>query len=667
MAKLEASSVDQAAGKLLEKEEKEFYIPSKREKELVGEVFNLFRDVASDRNRNFDYFDGRNLIDFIEDSVQRFVTNIDEREDIEDWQARIHDPFTRNKIVAILAKVASMLPQTEFFGVGDEDIRKAQILRDLKEHSDYMDDNEELLFYALLECVVKGTVVAYEGYQERKKKVRDIKRYDSGSKIEIKEGEEITRKLFGEIVPLEDFYPSSVGIRKIKDMPYCFWRTIMPASQFKMKFAQYEKAKNVEPYTGFYGEDAERPFYLDYISEGVPEGSVELIRYYNKENDEFVLIANGVWLNPLEGEEVMPLPFAHKELPFWKAIYEPLGADFFYGKSMPDKLKSMQDVINVLHNMMLDQGFLTIFPPILVDGLNDEIEDDFLRPGRRIPVTNASNYKELAQSSPNSFHQFILEFTKRVMEETSVDAVNQGIAGVGERTTATEIERAAEAVTAILGLFAMFVKWGIRDKDRIRAKNILQFYTKPLIERVLGEGANKEFKQAFNVIKIEDTTLSSGKRGTKIIELYGSKEDMPTRPEIQTRAKIVERGTGKRTEILAITPEYIRNFEFDVKLVPNRRAQMSKALEKALLLEKARVYMEFMPEFIDKEELAMQIAEAYGDIPGKIVKKPEPQQTPMIPGMEGGQGGGGMGVAENMVNALGAGGGVGVRQMMQET
>src|SRR3990167_9406975 len=627
----------------------QFYQHTDKEREVVSSVFLLFKDTATERNKGFELFDGRTLKEFIQDSVRRFYTTIDEREDIEDWQARVFDPFTRNKVITILGKVASALPISEYLSRGSEDYLREQILNDLKKYADDIDDTEELMFFALLEALVKGTVVGYEGYEEKERKVRDVKDWNSGGEITLKEGTVKLRKVFGSIIPLEDFYPSSVGVRKIKDMPYCFWRTVLTLESFRMHFSQYEKAKYVVANSGNWsGEEAQRPDYADYISQEVNiSGKVEVIRYYNQDTDEFVIMANGIWLNPVKekGKEViMPIPFNHKTLPFWKAIYEPLG-DFFYGKSLCDKLKPMQDVLNVLHNMTLDQSFLSIFPPILVAG-TDDIEDDFLRPGRRIPVDDPNAYKELAISAPQGFHQYIMEYTKRVLEETSIDPVQQGMAGQGDRTTATEIRTATAGVISVLGLFANFMKFGIKDKDRLRGKNILQFYKAPLIESILGEGASKEYKEAFNIFKIEDTSLTTGKRGTKIIEMYQSKEKLPTKNRLKAEATIAEKETGRRTEKVAITPDYLRDFEFDVRLVVNPVSQESKSMQKALWMEKAKVYMELFPDFTDREELALQGAEIYGDRPEKMFKKemfnPPAPQFPQA---------GNLGISENMVNS----------------
>ena len=197
----------------------------------------------------------------------------------------------------------------------------------------------------------------------------------------------------------------------------------------------------------------------------------------------------------------------------------------------------------------------------------------------------------------------------------------------------------------------------------MRAPNLLQFYTTPLVVGVLGENGAKEFNDAFNTFKIEDTVLTSGKRGTKIIEMFPNREKMPNRGDLTMRAKMRQKETGKRVEIVAINPEYLRNFEFDIKLIPNPRIPQSKAVEKALLLEKARVYMEFMPELIDKEQLAAQIAEAFGDRPERVLKlgeQQQPQQEGQFPGA------GDLGAGANLINAVKGGAVAGLRSLSKE-
>ena len=611
------------------------YVPDEITSLVISNTFSKFRDAQTDRDRAFNYFDGQTLVEMINDSVNRYVTNINEREDLEDWQARINDPFTRNKVTAILGKIVRVLPIAEMTARGDEDPRKAAILSALYEYSEELDDYEELLTFILLEAIVKGTAIGYEGVDISNKKVRDVK--NANDDILVSETVIKTTRPLGAIVPLEDFYPAAVSYRNIKSMPFCFWRSVIPNSKFLSDFSMHENAKYVQPKQTFTGE-VERPFYADYISEDVQEGSVEVIRYYNKLDDEFVIIANGVWLNPIGNKVICPIPFSHKELPFWDIKFDFFGSDFFYGKSLPDKLKSMQDVLNVLTNMLLDQSFLTIFPPVLTSGM-DSIEDDYLRPGRRTPIDTqgqpiSNSIMKFDLGTPSGWHQYILEYTRKIMEQSSVDQVSSGQAGVGERTTAQEIRVAADAVAATIGLFGRLVNFGVKRKAKLRAANILQYWTDPqtpYIKKILGESGEEDVKKAFNIFKVDNTVLSSGKRGTKIIEIYSNKESLPAKDQLKARAQISGANSNKKVEITAFPAEYIRDFVADIKLVPNPKTEVSKELEKALQLEKVRVYMSFFPQQININELAAQTAEKMGDDPSKVLNQDVMNPQPVDP------------------------------------
>lgn len=603
--------------------------PTEKEKLLVNEIAEKFRYSSDERVKPYNYLDNRNIIEYIEDSVRRFTTNIDDREGIEDWQATVHEQMTRSKVLAVLGKVVSVLPIASFKARGDEDYRKATILTALYEYFEDIDDYEEFMVYYLLEAIVKGTAIGYEDITTKTRTKRFVK--GVGDKITIKKSAEKEIKLPAHIVPLEEFYPSSVGITSIKKMPYCFWRSEITWDEFRANWTQYDRYKLVQPFKDTYTEREAKPYYRDYISSFTKEGNVEILRYYNEDNDEFVIIANGIWLNPFgEGEqmETQPLPFNHKKLPFFDVKFDFFGSDFFYGKSLPDRLSSWQDVFNALTNMLLDQSFLSIWAPILMNGI-DDIEDDYLRPGRRITVDTQGlplnqSVMKLDPGTPSGWHQFILQYTKSRMEEASVDAVTSGTAGGGDRTTAREINVASEGVTAVLGIFARMAKMAIKRKAYLKGANILQISTDssyPVIQKVLGEQGVDDTNKAFNTFKINNAVLTSGKRGTKIIEFYKNRESLPNKKQLQAREIILEKESGKKAEIDAITPGYIRNFQSDIELVISPKAEGSQELEKALQLEKVRVYLSFFPDMVDREELLATTAEKLGDDPSKIINK----------------------------------------------
>jgi hypothetical protein len=628
----------------------DIFTPTDREKQVATDIFTLFRETADTRNRPYQFFDGLNLIEYIEDSVHRFTTNIYERENMEDWQSAANTQFTRNKVLAVLGKVMQVLPVAQFTGRGDEDMRKGTILNDLYQFTEDTDDYEEFMTHVLLESIIKGTSIAYEGVEFKERKIRDVKGMNDD--ISVTSKTEKCTKLFGSIVPLEEFYPGSVSIRRIKDMPFCFWREVIPYTKFLLDWSDFKKSEIVAPHRGYTNQE-QRPYFVDYISDGVKEGEVEIIRYYDKMNDEYVILANGIWLNPINtkdgDEEICPIPFTHKNLPFWEVKFDFLG-NWFYGKSLPDRLKALQDILNVLTNMLLDQSILTIFPPLLTNGF-DDIEDDYLVPGRRTPVDTqglpiANAFMKLDLGTPSGWHQHILDYTKTIMEEASLDKVSSGHAGVGERTTAQEIRMAADGVAAILQLFARMINYGVKRKALLRGSNILQYGSSKdstIIPRVLGEEGPDDFNKAFASYSVDGVTLSTGKRGTRLLEFYKDEENLPKKGDLKARTLLAKANAKKDIEIVAVTPDYIRNFEYDVKLVANPRSETSKELEKALQLEKVRVYMSFFPQQIDMNELAAQTAEKMGDDPQKVLREdvinpqPQPQEGgPMEqdPGMD---------------------------------
>ena len=603
--------------------------PTEAEKQLASDITDKFRYTSDARFRSYEYLDNRNIIDYIDDSVRRFTTNIDNREGIEDWQARVFDPITRSKVLAVLGKIVSVLPIASFKGRGDEDFRKGVILSALYEYAEDLDDYEEFMIYFLLEAIVKGTAIGYEDIFTKTRKKRNVK--GIGSDITVTEETEKTITLPAYIVPLEEFYPASIGINNIKKQPFCFWRSEVTWEEFHADWTMYERYKLVQPFKSVYSEDEVRPYYRDYISEFTKEGNVEILRYYDADNDQFVVIANGLWLNPLKtkgGFVAQPLPFNHKELPFFDMKFDFFGSDFFYGKSLPDRLSSWQDVLNALSNMMLDQSFLSIFSPILMAGF-DDIEDDFLRPGRRIPVDTGGlplnqAVMKLDVGKPTGWDQFILNYTRSAMEQASVDQVTQGVAGGGDRTTAKEISVAAEGVTAILGIVNRMVKTAIKRKAFLKGANILQVWTDPkypMVQNILTEDGVKDMNEAFNTFKINNVVLSGGKRGNKIIEFYRKEKDQPTKGQLQARAAILESESGEKVEIDAITPGYIRNFMADIQLITSPKSEGSLQLEQAIQLEKVKVYLSFFPEMVDKEELLATTAEKMGDDPSKIISK----------------------------------------------
>ncbi len=492
----------------------------------------------------------------------------------------------------------------------------------------------------VLELIVKGTAIGYEDVEYVKKKVRDTK--GRGDNLKVKETVIKTTKFYSEVVPIEEYYPASVHIMGVHKQPYSFWRKVMPYVEFKEKFGNYKKSELVQPHDSSLSLQESVPYYLDFISNDVTSGSVELIRYYDSMNDQYIMIANGIWLNPLgSSEEVQPLPWAHKEQPFYSAINEPFGI-FFYGKSLPNKLSSMQDVLNVLENMMMDQSFLSIFTPIITAGF-DGFEDDFIRPGRHSSIDTGgvalqNAIMPLQFPTPGGWHQYILEYTRRIMEESSLDRTSSGQAGTGtDRTTALEIQVAAAGVASILTMVARYLNAAIKRKAKLRIKNVLQFGFQPSSTIIPGVLADQDTKKPFATFSFANTQLSDGSRGTRILELYRNEESLPTPNEVTARAAITQAEQKRKVEITAISPDYIRNVDFDIKLGLDTRREYSSMAEQGMLLQQIQVLAQVGGQRVNLDEPLTKLAASMGLDPSKIIREqvPQPEQQGQPKGIPG--------------------------------
>lgn len=100
---------------------------------------------------------------------------------------------------------------------------------------------------------------------------------------------------------------------------------------------------------------------------------------------------------------------------------------------------------------------------------------------------------------------------------------------------------------------------------------------------------------------------------------------------------------GENFQSLAITSEYIDNFDYDVEVISESLYQVDSAEAQALFQEKAKTMMMVFPEIYqsNKEVLFNDFTSAYGEDESKYNLTPAPAPMPMgAEGMEAGVGAG---------------------------
>lgn len=610
------------------------YLPSDSEKDAINLVMDKFYWMLQVMSRTYPYFNDRNVIEYINDSVKRWNGYMPPRDDLTmDWQVQIFNNFTRNAVNSYLSKVAGQRPKMKFVATDEEgyqDVLRAHVIDKMYQYSKNRERGEEKFLRAALESTTKGTVVVYEGYRKTKRKIKEVVKFDQVTgKFIVKEKEIIDfDDCYQQIVPIEDFFIEDIWQPDIQLHNRVIWRSIYTVSQFEEEFSRYKNYSSVRP--GMYASAAlvNTTFFKEYSARTLKQDTIELLRFYDRLADRMIYMANGVIL--FDG----CIPFTHKKLPFAKGIFEMFSSDFFYGRSLPDKIARDQDVMNMYTAMMLDQGLLSIYKPVLTDD-PDDTEESVLVPGLIKKVNDINKYKVLEIPPPNAAHFSLLSLLNNNAQADSGQPFGgaQAQAQSGGAVTARQAMMQEELSRQMLSLNARYLEFMDRDAAELRAKNLLQFTLMPdKIEATTGKKTS-EYKQLFSrIIRVDDTELTDGSYGTTAIRVY-NKKNLPTANDLAVEEEMAA-SQGKNIEVIAISPDYIRNLDFDVQVVPESSYAASKSLEKALGTE---FYMTALQnQLINQEENTREWVQLYNKDPDRfMVKQQQPmpgQLQPAVPG-----------------------------------
>lgn len=621
------------------------YNPSEKEQERLNYVYRDVKEMLSVMNAKYKYFNDRTLKDLIDDSEYRVTGYVPSREEQgkENWQANVFKPVTRNKLKAILASIALDTPDVKIVAENDKqlrDQRRSYVIRQLMKGSYAKQNKEEQIYFEAWENAVKGTVITYEGYARQKVKQKNIKSYDIVTgEIETEDKETIIKDECVEmIIPLENLLIKDISIRDIQDQPAIAWVELMHPSKFKRDFSGYKNFKYVkEKGSSNIKGETKREFSSAWEDRITKESPIEVIRFYNKFSDEFIVVANGVVLL----DAPMLLGKKEKKYPFAKTIFEPFAIDFFYGNPIGNTTMGNQDVINSLYNMALDKTFRSMNPPLIIGAKNKDdfdLEDDIVNMDTKIYVEDINAVKEMPIKGVDQGMLNMMDIVSRELDLSTVDANQQGVTGRG--VTAREVVIANENAKKLKGVLYMFLTSLWIQKYKLRIENILTYYTQPKIKEMVA-GKETGRLEEYRKFMIENAELADGTKGTLGVQMVGGEKQLPEVDEIDKNEKLQENEGGENYEEIAITSDYLLDWEYDVKVISDSIHQKESSLTRANIEDKIGLMAKAFPQFfqLNEEKLFKDTVTAFDDDPDEYTTTPPavPEQ-PGVPG-EGQQAG----------------------------
>ena len=542
--------------------------------ELKDKLIKTIRDDKERRDAPFGFFRGVPLMEYTEASRAQFIGHRAKPDYKEDYQYNVFDPVTRDKVYAIISKTSGYY-EAQFFNLNK---RVSQVsktitmfLTALYKDSVHRLKDKEKNKLIMLAALTTPKAIIFEGWRMRKRKIKEILERDkkTGEILKVKPNELVySNDPYSELIPVEDFIPGSMKIRDIQEQPRLTWAPRMQEEQFKREFPIkiYPEADKVK----VSGELINEGISEFSVRDDLKENEVEVIRYFNKWEDEYHIIANNILLT----KPGNPIPFDHKEYPFVWGGFEELNEHFVYDLPLPIKLMDMQDVNNEVLNLTLDMLWRALNEVLLVSN-KDEINEDQLYAGGIIDVDNPTNIQKLQFGSGLAFSasENLLNRIKKSLESSSVDAILAGQIGDRSNVTAREVIVAREAALEIASLFLENMENMERDRAYLRVKNMLDRYQRPVdFQKRVGDKLLKQALPVFRSFSVKNMMLENGKKGVLNVNITNK----PRPPEELNSENLT---IQEMSQTIDISPEFIRDIDFEVEVVANSSVKRSKALE----------------------------------------------------------------------------------------
>lgn len=571
------------------KEEYREYIPTVGEEEAIKEVFETLDKGKTVIQKPYNYFNNRTLLEVIDDWTKRWNGYIPPMNPLLDQtQSQIFVNFTRNAIISYLAKVAMSPVKAKIIAVNKKsgllDKAFADVLKDLNQYSLNAENGEQKFMQAALECCVKGTVVVYEGYLKNDQKVRIPDEFDfrTGKAKFKEETRTIFDNCFQKVIPLEDFYITNPFQPDVQKQPKIIWKELTSYFEAGLEFSHYPNWKYVTPGKYVTANDA-TTFYRETLLTSLGKDQAEILKYYCRKENQHIIMVNGVIL--YDG----PIPFKDGRYPFAKTVNEPFGNDFFWGNGHPGKYMGEQDLINTFINLMADKTINSLVPTGLSSDLDDLVEDDVIQIGKIRKVQNVNNWEwwqapEVGSGEQNFFSQ-VLQLAR---ESANTDA-GYSATPKGGKQTARQILQKQQEIQQKLSFNMNFLEDLERDRTDLRISHILQFYSIPKIEKITGKNGREIQKMVFRDAQLNETKLSDGETGNKVIKLVGKEYlNADKRQKLADELSVIEAQAdlnGQNMEALAVIVDTFYDYNYEVQVVKYSSFEKNQALDQASRME----------------------------------------------------------------------------------
>jgi hypothetical protein len=576
--------------------------------EVIADVYDKYYRWRNIHFATFDEFGGKTLKQYVDEARDKFYGKIPISTSYELTGRKLY--FSQEYRVAVekvITFITNLALNPQFYGIEGFDVQLSSLLNGLYRFLYRATKDKIRNFLQFWQAVIDGTVIVYTDARYKTRKYKDITYFDPQTyEIKYKEKED---KIFDKeerIVNLDDFFFPKIYEPDIQKQEEVIERVYMKWTEFKRKFGQYPNAQYVYPGIRLSPESLIAKL-MDKTM--LMQDKVEILRYYNRAKDEFVVIANGIWINPVkEGRRLVrsPLPWNHKELPFAYTVYKPISNNFFYGASIVHQIKSPVEAIENLIEMSLERIWKAINPPIVTADPTVPESNFSLEGGKIYSFPMADTFREIQMNplDPSVWNMNV--FLQGTLEKITTPLTPPATPTRQPKSAAENLLR-QQAIQQSFSLPKIFYQDLLEQKARLQIKNLLQFMTSIDMQKAVGE---RKFR---NVIRVNEVPSPTGVTNLEI-RVTENKESLST-PEALRQEKLLRAISNKENiEIIEVSAEMLKNLDFDIAIKFD--LEQTPQVQKALFMEFAQLLLQMFPDIIDRRKAAVRLFEIWNESPG---------------------------------------------------
>lgn len=419
--------------------------------------------------------------------------------DEDDWRADLILPDGFAAIQTHMQETVDLKPRPQPEAVESSDEAIEQFANAIMNHNMDRTDFDLETHWGRNYSAITGTAFYVERYILDKRTVQDLDDVDSKTgELKYKEREIVEKDdTFTEHIENEFIYVDETAkhITKARDF---IERELIDWDDFQLLYKDHPHYENVDRVVPAVVVSKNAKFFKH--AEDMHDNAVELLHYYNKLRDEYIILANNVIIRQ------SPIPFKHKELPLAVQVYYPVPGRI-YGMGIPHIISSLAEERKAGRDMTADRRKMHLAKFFIVNDLFDIDEKDLTpRPHGLVKVNTGGlplnqvilplEYGDISGSSVR-LDDSLLE------DERRAHGIDDRVQGVNQGGTATEAAILKEAAQKRINLVNALANMDFLKRiGRLKWSNIQFFYPIPRVDRITLRNEERE-KKTYRKIKVD--------------------------------------------------------------------------------------------------------------------------------------------------------------------